>query len=122
MNLIEHFGALARNNRWSNYRLHQACAKLSDADYRATRVSFFPSIYLTLNHIHAVDLFYLEALEQGGRFASVWDEVEIEQLADLTAKQEQADRRLIAFCDSLTEAKLSSAVLLDRGDASVSPE
>jgi uncharacterized damage-inducible protein DinB len=116
MNLIEHFCTMARNNRWSNYRLHLACAKLSEADYRATRVSFFPSIYLTLNHIHAVDLFYIDALEKAGRCAAVWKELEIDQLTDLTTKQEQADRRLIAFCDSLTEAMLCSAVLLDRGD------
>lgn len=122
MNLIEHLRAMARNNRWSNYRLHQACAQLSQAEYRATRVSFFPSIYLTLNHIHAVDLFYVDALERTGRSAAVWREVEIEQLADLTAKQEHADRRLIAFCDSLTEPILGSAVLLDRGDARTSPE
>jgi uncharacterized damage-inducible protein DinB len=122
MNLAEHFRSMARNNRWSNYRLHRACAELSRADYRATRVSFFPSIYLTLNHIYGVDLFYIDALEKAGRCAAIWQEVEIDQLADLTAKQEQADRRLITFCDSLTEAVLSSAVLLDRGDGSPPPE
>jgi uncharacterized damage-inducible protein DinB len=116
MTLIEHFQAMARNNRWSNYRLHWACAKLTESDYRAARVSFFPSIYLTLNHIHAVDLFYIEALEKGGRGAAVWKEVEIDQLPDLTARQEQADARLIAFCDSLTEATLGAELLLDRGD------
>ena len=49
--LTEHLRAMARNNAWANYRLLEACAQLSEADYSARRVSFFPSIKLTLNHV-----------------------------------------------------------------------
>ncbi len=48
---VEQIRAMARNNAWSNYRLHNACAQLSDTEYRAKRVSFFPSLPLTLIHI-----------------------------------------------------------------------
>jgi uncharacterized damage-inducible protein DinB len=35
---VEQLRALARNNAWSNYRPHNACAQLSEREYRA-RVS-----------------------------------------------------------------------------------
>jgi uncharacterized damage-inducible protein DinB len=113
--LNKHFRAMARNNAWSNHRLLQACARLSDEEYRAERVSFFPSIHLTLNHILLVDWYYLDALERGGRGLEV---SEIEQpCADLTRlchEQSAADRRLIAYCDRLTGQHLSEIVVLER--------
>ena len=33
--------AFARNNAWSNYRLHEACARLSHGELHAARTSFF---------------------------------------------------------------------------------
>jgi uncharacterized damage-inducible protein DinB len=115
--LTDHFRAMARNNAWSNYRLHRACAQLTPAEYRAERTSFFPSIQLTLTHIFAVDRFYLDTLEAAGRAPGIWHEVEpFERLTDLTAAQSEADRRLIAYCDALSENGLSSIVLLDRSD------
>jgi uncharacterized damage-inducible protein DinB len=63
MDLVAHFRRMARNNAWSNHRLLTACSALSAEEYRTTRVSFFPSIAATLNHILLVDLYYLDALE-----------------------------------------------------------
>jgi uncharacterized damage-inducible protein DinB len=57
MNLIAHFQEMARNNAWSNQRLLAACSQLSDEALAAPRVSFFPSLEETLNHILSVDLF-----------------------------------------------------------------
>ena len=48
-NAATYFRAMAHNNAWSNFRLLSACAKLSDADFQATRVSFFPSIVCSKN-------------------------------------------------------------------------
>src|SRR5262249_2842142 len=59
--LIPHLQKMARNNAWSNYRLYGACARLSEAEFRATRVSFFPTIALTLSHILTVDWYYIDA-------------------------------------------------------------
>ena len=64
--LVEHFRAMARNNAWSNDRLYAACRTLSPAAFAAERVSFFPSLVETLNHILTVDWYYLDALEDGG--------------------------------------------------------
>ncbi|HET6223038.1 MAG TPA: DinB family protein [Dongiaceae bacterium] len=114
--LAGHFRVMARNNAWSNYRLHNACAQLSEAEYRAQRVSFFPSIPLTLSHILTVDWYYLDALEKGGRGYAVFEKDEpYDTLAELTAAQLASDRRLLAFCDGLGAADVTSAVILDRG-------
>ena len=60
MNLTDHFRSMARSNAWSNYRLHKACAQLSPAEFTAERVSFFPSLHLTLRHILIVDWYYID--------------------------------------------------------------
>jgi uncharacterized damage-inducible protein DinB len=117
--LAEHLCAMARNNAWANFRLLEACARLSEAEYRARRVSFFPSIELTLNHILSVDWYYLDALDNGGRR---WRElyalrdVPRESFADLRREQEAADRRLIAFCDRLADEGPDEIVILHRPD------
>src|SRR5690349_5151712 len=95
---------MAINNAWSNYRLHRAVATLDSAAYRATnRTSFFPSIHLTLVHIVFVDIYYLDALEAGGRGKTVWDdETAFEKTAtfgEVNALQRDTDRKLIAFTE-----------------------
>ena len=52
----------AHANRLANHRLHRAMAAMSDAEFQAPRVSFFGSLAATLNHILAVDLYYIGAL------------------------------------------------------------
>lgn len=122
--LAQHFRAMARNNAWSNHRLLQACARLSEADYRAPRTSFFPSIALTLNHILVVDWYYLDALEGGGRALEIYalPDEPCATLADLTEEQRAADRRLIAFCDRLDEDGLGRIAVLVRPGGARYPE
>src|ERR1051325_1263042 len=74
MTMVEHFRAMALNNAWSNRRLLAACAGLSDEEFAAARVSFFPSLKATLNHILIVDWYYIDALEAGGRGYAIFDE------------------------------------------------
>jgi uncharacterized damage-inducible protein DinB len=121
--LTGHFRAMARNNAWSNYRLHKACAELSEVEYRAERVSFFPSIPLTLSHILTVDWYYLDALEKGGRGYAVFEKEEpYDTLAELTTAQLASDRRLLAFCDNLDDRGVTAPVILDRGAAGLFEE
>jgi len=109
---------MARNNAWSNDRLHRACAKLSDVEYRARRVSFFPSLPATLSHILTVDWYYIDALENGGRGYDVFkDDEPFASLAELTAAQRASDLKLIAFCDGLRESDLTRKAILDRREA-----
>jgi uncharacterized damage-inducible protein DinB len=116
MMLIDHFRRMAHNNAWSNFRLQAACAKLTEAEYRAKRVSFFPSLPATLCHILTVDWCYLDALEQGRRGYAVFEKDEpFETLAELTVAQRASDRKLSEFCERLTPGSLAVAVILDRG-------
>jgi uncharacterized damage-inducible protein DinB len=113
--LLDHFRAMAWNNAWSNARLLGACAQLSDADFAAARVSFFPSLQATLNHILIVDRNYLADLQGTGR---PYFDVEIlhPTIAGLAPAQREADRQLIAFCDSLDDRDLERIVPIDRHD------
>jgi len=52
----------ARNNHWSNHRLHSACLRLPALEYYANRPSYFGSIHIHLDHIVFVDWLHLERL------------------------------------------------------------
>ena len=92
--LVLHFRAMARNNAWANDRLLEACEGLDAAAFAARRTGFFPSLRQTLNHNHAVDLFYVDALEEGGRGLSVFDPApDFAEPAALRAAQSALDAR-----------------------------
>lgn len=115
MALARHFQAMARNNAWSNHRLLLACRALGPGEFGAPRTGFFPSLAATLNHILIVDWLYLDALEQGGLGRRVLDpRIPHPDFAGYEAAQRATDRRLIAFCDGLTDAMLDRAVIMDR--------
>ncbi len=118
MLLFAHFRAMARNNLWSNDRLLRACGQLSQEELHAPRVSFFPSLMLTLNHILRVDAYYIGELEQTGSGLAAWElarKHEHAELAPLASAQQAMDRRLVAFCAALDAAALARSVRMDRG-------
>ena len=102
----------ARNNAWSNHRLLGACGKLTEAEYKATRTSFFPSIHLTLNHLLTVDLYYCRVMAESGDALATYalPDEPWPSFAELDAAQRESDRKLIAFCDGLGEQDLSRVV------------
>ena len=125
MSLAARYRACARNNLWSNDRLLRACGQLTREELHAPRVSFFPSLALTLNHILRVDAYYLGELEQTGRGLAAWSalrDAEHAELAPLAAAQLASDRRLIALCDSVSDDACARSVRLDRGDEGVFEE
>lgn len=113
--LIQTYRAFAYNNAWANHRLLSACERLSDAEFVAARSGFFPSLQRTLNHIHVIDLFYIDALEGGTLGPKAWEnEIPYETAAALKQAQNAVDSRLIALCDALTPHRLNSAVHVHR--------
>ena len=120
--LAHHFYTMAANNAWANHRLLDACARLSQEEFEATRTSFFPSIKATLNHIVTVDWYYVDALEralrrrrantQPGRFFD--PEEPFATCAALSAEQHAVDQRLLVACQALTDAQMSDPVALMR--------
>ena len=110
--LLHYYRTMARNNAWSNHRLLTACAALSQEEFEAPRVSFFPSLTSTLNHILFVDRYYLDALAGCPR---AFDEsVPCVTVETLHAAQSASDRRLIAWCDGLDVPGLARPVSLVR--------
>ena len=82
---------------------------------RRERTAFFPTIRLTLNHILIVDWYYMDALEGGEAGYDLRDEDEpFTELPALAAAQAAADRRLVAFCDTLTPEAAGRAATLVR--------
>lgn len=123
MNLSGHLRRMAGNNLWSNDRLYRAVLSLQPGEFSAERTSFFPSIKATLNHILAVDLLYLDFVEEGGVGAAAFDDfVPFEEPRALFAAQVAADRRLIAFCDRLSQEDLDRRVITDRREDGMIPE
>ncbi|MGH6681801.1 MAG: DinB family protein [Bradyrhizobium sp.] len=113
--LVQTYRAFAYNNAWANHRLLAACAKLAQRDFEAERTGFFPSLQATLNHIHVIDLFYIDALEGGSLGPRAWNNrVPYPTVAELRGAQSQVDKRLIAFCDALSDERLSSVVHVNR--------
>jgi uncharacterized damage-inducible protein DinB len=122
--LARHFAVEAHNNAWSNHRLLKACCELTPGEFAATRTSFFPSIKATLNHILIVDWYYVEVLElslaglppsenprRHFERAEPFDSCEA-----LSREQRAVDRRLIALCETLDDARMVMPVLLPRRD------
>ena len=113
--LVQTYRAFAHNNAWANHRLLTACAALSQAEFEAARTGFFPSLQRTLNHIHVIDLFYVDALEGGWLGPAAWkNEVPHLSLAALKPAQAAIDKRLIAICDALTPELLDGLVRINR--------
>ena len=110
--LVCYYRAMARNNAWSNHRLLGACATLTQAEFEASRVSFFPSLTLTLQHILFVDRYYIDALE--GRPRAYSEDAAVATAAELRGAQSASDRRLIAVCDRLDADALTRPVRLVR--------
>jgi uncharacterized damage-inducible protein DinB len=119
VNALETMRALAKNASFANHRLLGACAQLSHADLVAPRVSFFPSILETLNHIVLVDQFYLDALVAEGRGRSIFakgHDVHAE-LEPLREAQRAVDAKLLRWLESLTsDADLDRPVNVPRAD------
>jgi len=113
--LIDQFRLQARNNAWSNARLSRAYAELSPETFAVSRVSFFPSLCQTLQHILFVDRRYLADLTGPGR-ATVSRAELPDMAAALGAAQLETDRLLIAFCDHLDAPDLARIVAIDRDD------
>jgi len=117
-----HFMTMAYNNAWANHRLLKACGQLTQADFVATRTSFFPSIKATLNHILTVDWLYIDMLERSRRgeppnpeSRKFFDPEEpFDKCAELTREQRKADARLIALCLELDDAALDGPVQVPR--------
>lgn len=117
MTLSDALRLQAHANHLCNERLHASLAALPEAAFHAPRVGFFPSLAGTLNHLLAVDLYYVAALCGDADVGAVFARFQPAGcLAELRERQRAVDARLIAFCQGLDEAGCAAAVALPRRD------
>ncbi len=110
----------ARANHLANRRLQAAMGGLARAQLHAPRIGFFPSLMATLNHILAVDAYYVGALHAEADLALQWSRfVPSDHLPDLVRRQAASDARLISCCDRLDAAGCHRLVEMDRGEGRV---
>jgi uncharacterized damage-inducible protein DinB len=123
MELLSFLRTQAHANRLANHRLHAAMRALSREEYEATRTSFFPSLAKTLEHILAVDLYYLAALHGSADAERQWREAPRGvPLAALAAAQAVVDQRFVDHVGALSSPALDEIVDLDRGEGRIQRE
>ena len=122
MSALVAYRRMALNNAWANATLYSAFAELSAGAFTARRPGFFTSLCQTMNHIFEVDLYYLDALEDGGRGRSVYDRHEETDAARLGSEQAGVDVRLVRFCAALSEPDLGALHVTEREDGQVEEE
>lgn len=117
MDLADALRLQAHANRLANHRLHEAMAGLDAAAFHAPRTGFFPSLAKTLNHILAVDQYYIGSLHGDPELPARWGAfVPAATVAELAERQRASDERLIAWCRTLDAAGCDALVAMDRGD------
>ncbi|MHC8286650.1 DinB family protein [Pseudomonas sp. XS1P51] len=120
--LSHHLLTMAYQNAWANHRLAKTWRQLSPVELAAPRVSFFPSICATLNHILTCDWFYVDALERELRgdephpdcYVFFNKDEPFTAAVDLKREQALVDRRLIAYCEQMRDADLGKIVTIAR--------
>ena len=117
MDLCHYLRIQAHANALSNQRLGQAMAGLPAADWTARRTSFFPSLAQTLDHILAVDAYYIGALRRESGLVEAYGAFRpCADVAEWRQRQRASDLRLVSLCDGLDAAGVDTTIELPRGD------
>lgn len=111
--------AMSLNNAWANATLYSSVQLLPTEAFTAARPGFFPTLSRTLNHIYEVDLYYLDALESGGKGRSVFDRAEITDLSELARLQLEADIRFATFAGRADDNILAEMRVTERDTGDV---
>jgi uncharacterized damage-inducible protein DinB len=97
----EHIQLLARYNRLANEQLYEACAALSDEQYREQRRVSFGSIHGLLNHILLADRIWMGRFKGGGKTTPPLNTVLFEKFEDLRGARVRDDREMGEFFASV---------------------
>jgi uncharacterized damage-inducible protein DinB len=108
--MAEYFRTIARYNAWANRRLYDACARLSEAEYRKERAAFFRSIHGTLNHGMVGDRVWMARIEGVSSGVTALDQILHDDLPSLRAAREKEDARIIAFLAPLGDDEIGRMV------------
>ncbi|MDJ1160260.1 DinB family protein [Chelatococcus sp. SYSU_G07232] len=107
--MTQRYRTFAAYNAWANARIYDACASLSDGDYRADRGAFFKSVHGTLNHILVADRIWMRRFIGSGEAPNRLDAILHDDLTSLRAARAAEDARIVAFVESLSQAALNAS-------------
>jgi uncharacterized damage-inducible protein DinB len=123
MDLLGYLRTQVHANRLANHRLHHAMRTLSKEEYHAPRTGFFPSLAQTLDHILAVDLYYLAALHGEADMEQQWRLApKCATVAELAFAQAAADLRFVTHVGGLSAPALDETIELHRGQGRIQRE
>ncbi|OAP48124.1 DinB family protein [Sinorhizobium americanum] len=106
--MLDHYRMFADYNRWANRLLYAAAAELSDQEYRQDKGAFFGSLHGTLNHLLVADRIWMKRFTKEGDAPTRLDAILHDEFSALTAARIAEDERIIAWVDSLDEARLDA--------------
>jgi uncharacterized damage-inducible protein DinB len=112
------FRQLARNARLANARLSRACMALGPGEWDAARVSFFPSLKLTMLHLLDADRYYVDALSGG--HSGLPPQGAREDPAMFAMERVEVDEWLVSFCEALTSVGLARGIAIPWPDKTLS--
>lgn len=104
-----HFQMFADYNRWANALVYEACAELTDEEYRADQGAFFGSAHRTLNHLLCADRIWLKRMTGSGEAPAALDTVLFENFEALRAARVAEDQRLIDFVETLDDERIAGS-------------
>jgi uncharacterized damage-inducible protein DinB len=105
--LLDHYRALARYNRWMNGRLYELAAGLTDEQRKRPLGAFFGSLHGTLNHLLLTDRIWMArfGLCERPAFKALSDEL-FSDFAELRRERAATDETLSAYVAKLSPADL----------------
>lgn len=104
-----HFQMFADYNRWANISVYDACAELSDAEYRADQGAFFGSAHRTLNHLLCADRIWLKRVTGSGEAPTALDTILHEDFQALREARIAEDQRIINWIDTLDDDQIAAS-------------
>jgi uncharacterized damage-inducible protein DinB len=113
--LCRPFRLLARNARLANRRLDLACMALGAGEWEAARVSFFPSLKETMEHLLNADRYYIDTF-RGSHPGIVAPARGRENAAEFARERDEVDAWLVDYCEDLTDGDLLRAVTIEWPD------
>ena len=104
----DRFVLMAKYNHWMNRSIYKACGSLTEHELRLDRGAFFHSIFHTLNHIVYGDLAFMSRFTGDPAEVPELGEELADNYADLAAKRERLDVRILEWTSELDPEWLAS--------------
>ena len=107
MDTLNIFRTLARYNRAANQRLYEACAHISDEEYRRQRAGSFGSIHALLNHGLLADRIWMSRFSGAGKTTPPLNTVLYDEFSSLRTARQQDDVAMEEFFHNAPESFLT---------------